>query len=283
MKQDSTTSKRLRVRDGTELHCEWIRGSSTAWLVCVHGIGEHIGREAHLSRLFADRFNIFRYDLRGHGKSDGLRGYIDSFDTYFRDLEDIVAQLSSTHPNFRYTLFGHSMGALIAAGFAQSCPEQAPAPERLFLASPPIGLGGRGGAMVNSLPRGLVNALCKTPFSIPIGSTLNRHNLSHDKAIARNLETDSLSLKRLHTKLLFGLVQASREVFSRPIAAPCPIFGAIGGDDRIVSCSEALEYFDTHEPGADFRVFEGAYHELHNETDEYRQPYFDFLKTVLTG
>jgi len=28
-------------------------------------------------------------------------------------------------------------------------------------------------------------------------------------------------------------------------------------------------------------VFEGAYHEIHNEIEKYRRPYFDYLKSVM--
>lgn len=283
MNQPDQSTERLRVRDGTELHSEMLLGGSDIWLIGIHGIGEHIGRGNHLSQLFADRFNIFRYDLRGHGKSEGPRGYVDSFDLFYQDLEDIVGQLATRHSHFRYALFGHSMGALIAAGFVQRGSNRIPQPERLFLASPPIGIGGFGGVLVNRLPQRCVTWLRKCPFSIPIGSAINRSALSHEKTNVARIGKDPLSLKRLHTKLLFNLVEASKKVFDKPIAAPCQIFAAVGSDDKIVSCSEAQRYFAKHEPTADFRIIEGAYHELHNESAEYQKPYFDFLKQALNS
>lgn len=283
MSVPNKSTDHISVRDGTALHCEKTCGGSDSWLICVHGIGEHIGRETHLSELFVDRYNILRYDLRGHGKSSGKRGYIKSFAIHYCDLEDVVSHLASAHSNFRYTLFGHSMGALIAAGFVQRCSAHVPSPERLFLSSPPIGIGGRGGAIVNRLPRSLFNWLRKLPFSIPIGSALNRQNLSHEKSVATHLKQDPLSLKRLHTKLLLNLVEASKDVFSRPITTACPIYCAIGSEDRIVSCPEAKRYFATHEPNATLLIVKGAYHELHNESEEYREPYFAFLKQVLNA
>jgi len=265
------------------LYGQTFHGDTDRWLILVHGIGEHLGRAAHIANLFAGHINVFQYDLRGHGQSEGRRGYVDSFDVHYDDLEDVVGFLVSKHPKFRYALFGHSMGALIAAAFTQRRTERVPCPERLFLASPPIGIGGLGGAIVNRLPHRIVSGLCRIPFSLPVGATINRAYLSHDKEVPTRYKRDPLSLKRLHSKLLVGLVDASRTVFSRPIAAPCPLFAAIGSDDRIVSFDAARRYFATHEPEADFRVFEGAYHELHNETDPYREPYFDFLKEAISG
>lgn len=278
-----TAIERLQLRDGTSLHCQAALSESAAdpWLIGVHGIGEYLDREARLPELFSNQYNVFQYDLRGHGRSDGRRGYVDSFEVHYRDLEEVIVHLAEKYHDFRYILFGHSMGALIAAGFVQKRSSRVPQPERLFLASPPIGLGGLGGALVNRLPRSLVSGLNRLPLSLPIGSTINRHYLSHDKEVAIRLERDPLVLKRLHSKLLFALVDASRTVFSRPIGADGPIYAAIGDADHIVSCSAAQRYFALHEPAADFRVFEGAYHELHNETSRYREPYLAFLAEAL--
>ncbi len=281
MSPSKRDTERIRVRDDCEIHCQTLYGNVDRWLILVHGIGEHLGRAAQLAELFAGSPNVFQYDLRGHGQSEGRRGYVKSFDVHFNDLEDVVDYLASRHPNFRYALFGHSMGALIAAGFAQRGGTRVPCPESLFLASPPIGIGGIGGAIVNRLPDCFVSGFCRLPFSIPVGATINRAYLSHDKEVSASYKRDPLSLNRLHSKLLVGLVDASRTVFSRPITAPCPLFAAVGSEDRITSCEAARHYFATHEPKADFRVFDGAYHELHNETAAYREPYFAFLKEAV--
>lgn len=274
--------ERLRLRDGTELHCESAGGGEAdAWLVGVHGIGEHLGRERRLAEVFVGRYRVFQYDLRGHGRSGGRRGYVGSFSEHYRDLEEIVTHLASRYPAFRYVLFGHSMGALIAAGFVQRRPVGVARPERVFLASPPVGLGGLGGGLANRLPRKLVAGLSRVSVSVPVASAINRRYISHDEDVVAALKRDPLSLRRLHTKLLLGLVAASRDVFSRPLRAGCPLYGAIGGDDQIVSCEAARRYFAAHEPEAEFRVFPGAYHELHNETDTYREPYFAWLKEAL--
>lgn len=272
---------RLRTRDGAELHFEKTPSGGNAWLIGVHGIAEHLGRQPHLRRLFADKCQVFQYDLRGHGRSGGPRGDVDSFAVFYRDLGDVITHLASENPDFQYTLCGHSMGALIAAGFVQSMRESVPAPQALFLASPPIGLGGLGGAIVNRIPRCVFSVLCRLSIGFPTRFAVNRHYLSHDKDVAARLRRDPLVSKHLNLRLLAGLVDASKRVFSRPISAPCPLHAAIGSADRIVSCPAARRYFATHEPAANFRVIEGAYHELHHETALYRQRYFAFLQQAL--
>ena len=43
---------------------------------------------------------------------------------------------------------------------------------------------------------------------------------------------------------------------------------------------DLIEYFTTVDKSFQLKVFDGAYHEIHNEIEKYRKPYFDHLKTV---
>lgn len=271
---------RVRARDGTGLYCEVLDRGCDRWLVLVHGIGEHCGRGDSLLSVLGERHNLLRYDLRGHGRSEGSRGYVGNFAEHFCDLEDVVRHAFCLYPNLRYDVFGHSMGALVVAGMLQGGADRGSLPRRVFLASPPVGIGGFGGSLVNRIPQCFFRALCRLPVSLPLSSAFNRSFLSHDAGVVERLDRDPLSLKRLHSKLALGLVAASKDVFSRPLAVPVELFGAVGSADRIVSPVAAKRYFREFEPRADFRVFEGAYHELHHEVARYREPYFDFLRYV---
>lgn len=44
-----------------------------------------------------------------------------------------------------------------------------------------------------------------------------------------------------------------------------------------------IKYFTEVEKNAQLKVFEGGYHELHNEIEKYRQPYINYLRQSLTG
>lgn len=76
----------------------------------VHGIAEHLVRYDHVAAfLNKNGYSVVRFDLRGHGKSEGKRGYIRSYRDYLEDIDQVV----SLHKGKRNILFGHSMGALI--------------------------------------------------------------------------------------------------------------------------------------------------------------------------
>ena len=52
--------------------------ASSGAIVLIHRGHEHSGRMAHLAdELGLPDFDIFAYDMRGHGKSTGRRGHVD--------------------------------------------------------------------------------------------------------------------------------------------------------------------------------------------------------------
>jgi len=83
-------------------------------VVGVHGFAEHAGRYDHVGRFLSERgFALYMYDLRGHGRSESPRGYVDRFERF---VEDTVAfaKLVKSETGAKTLLLGHSMGGLIA-------------------------------------------------------------------------------------------------------------------------------------------------------------------------
>ena len=85
-------------------------------VVClVHGIGEHSGRYTHVAEAFAkEGFALFTADIRGHGKSEGLKGHADSMDILVQDVDILVKQASIRYPGLPLILYGHSLGGILA-------------------------------------------------------------------------------------------------------------------------------------------------------------------------
>ena len=81
----------------------------------IHGFGDHCGRyEAFTHDLLDLGISVLRYDYRGHGRSEGRRGHIMSFDEYLEDLQAILEIHNETFDLSYKVLFAHSNGALIA-------------------------------------------------------------------------------------------------------------------------------------------------------------------------
>ena len=272
----------LTLSDGERLHVKIINSKHPVWLIVTHGISEHLGRHSYLMDLFANDFNIFFYDLKGHGKSSGRQVYVQNFSQYYDDLYEIVLKLQECFSMERFILFGHSMGATILCGYLQKYRCADLSPEKVFLSSPAVGFTGINRMLMNYIPKKIFKGIARLP-SVRVGGDVGKNMLSHDPLVAKNYVNDPLCYLNIHTKLRFELALAIKAIFSRPLLLKSPGYCAYGTGD-VITCPQATEeYFRTIEQSVVLRAFQGAYHEIHNETEAYgRLEYFDFLKESLT-
>ena len=102
-------------------------------LIC-HGIGESSSRYIQSARAFAEAgWRTVTFDLRGHGRSEGPRGYVPAWRRFHDDLGEQVESLSSLDRPL--VVIGHSMGGLIAFGAAAAGKIQ---PAKLVLSAPAL-------------------------------------------------------------------------------------------------------------------------------------------------
>jgi acylglycerol lipase len=89
-----------------------------AVVVIVPGFNAHSAYYAWAAgQLVADRLAVYALDLRGRGRSDGERFYVDTFDDYVADVTSLVAFATSTEPAVPVFLLGHSAGGVVASLF----------------------------------------------------------------------------------------------------------------------------------------------------------------------
>lgn len=273
-------SKFYKLKDDTEIHCQIKEVDSPIWLICTHGVGEHLGRHQHLNNLFGRDFNMFQYDLRGHGKSSGRRAYVDNFNQFYEDLHELINMLKEEYRLKRYVLFGHSLGGLITSGFVQGLTKDQLYPESIFLSSPAVGIPGAKGIISAYTPLSIIEKLQALP-SVALDGLVDLKNLSHNKNVYKDYVEDTFNCLKIHSNLLFEMIKEMRNVFNRPLRVNCPCYCAYGTEDKIVDPDAIQTYFTTIERSVLLKKYHGAYHEIHNESEKYRRDYFDFLRSSL--
>src|SRR5690349_13342876 len=83
-------------------------GEPRANLVICHGVNSHGGQYIRAAEDFAARgFAVTALDLRGRGKSDGERFYVERIDDYVADLSLAIELGRSKHPELPVYLLGH--------------------------------------------------------------------------------------------------------------------------------------------------------------------------------
>lgn len=94
-------------------------GRARANLVMCHGVNSHGGHYLRAGQAFAERgFAVTVLDLRGRGKSDGERFYIDAIGDYVADLSLTIELARSLHPDLPVYVLGHSAGGVTAVTYA---------------------------------------------------------------------------------------------------------------------------------------------------------------------
>ncbi len=90
---------------------------SKASIIITHGIAEHSGRYDEITtKLNEEGFSVVRYDLRGHGQSQGKRGKLKHHQLMIEDLHALVLEEKKSAK--KIFLIGHSMGGLIVNMYA---------------------------------------------------------------------------------------------------------------------------------------------------------------------
>lgn len=113
--------------DGTKLYFRKdVPESPRAVIVIAHGLHEHLGRYDH----FAEKLNetgiaTYRYDQRGHGRSEGPRVFFHNYDEIVDDLNVVVETALRENPGLPVFVFGHSMGGFAATLFGTKYPKKA--------------------------------------------------------------------------------------------------------------------------------------------------------------
>jgi alpha-beta hydrolase superfamily lysophospholipase len=108
-------------------HDAWLPdGDARSVVVLLHGYAEHLGLYDALARRLAARGHaVHAMDCVGHGRSDGERARVESWDHYVQDAHTLAGIARDRHPGRPLVLLGHSGGALAAYLLAVRHPQTA--------------------------------------------------------------------------------------------------------------------------------------------------------------
>eukprot|EP00455_Lapot_gusevi_P000182 TRINITY_DN10074_c0_g1_i4.p1 TRINITY_DN10074_c0_g1~~TRINITY_DN10074_c0_g1_i4.p1 ORF type:complete len:276 (-),score=24.18 TRINITY_DN10074_c0_g1_i4:74-901(-) len=96
-----------------------------ALVIYVHGLNSHSGKMArHVVPFAQEGIVVCGVDMLGHGRSDGIHGYVSSMEIFLEDLHSHILQVSSRSEYSELPLFlmGQSMGGLICMQYLRKHP-----------------------------------------------------------------------------------------------------------------------------------------------------------------
>ena len=112
--------------DGTQLYTKTeTAADNKAIVVIVHGLCEHQGRYDYFAeKLHAAGYGTYRFDHRGHGRSQGDLPNYGSYHEILDDTNVIVDMAIAENPNIPVYLLGHSMGGFAVSLYGSKYPDK---------------------------------------------------------------------------------------------------------------------------------------------------------------
>ena len=260
---------RLPTVDGLQLHVrEWPASNPRGTVLIVHGLGEHIGRYAHVAaQLNAWGWSAVGYDHRGHGGSEGARGGLHHRDDLLNDLASMIDSARARGPG-PLVLLGHSMGGLVAARFvaAASMPG-APAWSRpvdaLVLSSPALDAG------TTAWQKLLLSVLGRLAPNLGLSNGLKPTWISRDAAVVGAYMADPLVHDRITPRLARFIVDAGEWVRANAATWSVPTLLLYAGSDRcVVPAGSAALAAAAPKALLTVQEFQHMHHEIFNEPEQ---------------
>ena len=217
-----------------------------------------------IERWTARGIAVAAYDLRGHGLSEGRRGFISRFSDYIDDLQALLATLDKDAALRKLgppVLFGHSLGGLISIHGALRATRGLTG---LALSSPYLAIA-KAVPAIKLIPGRILSRIAPT-ISIPAG--VRGTDCTRSLEIAEAYEDDPMNFKNANVRWFTETTRAQNEAQERAHEIKVPTLCIQGAADKIAQAG-ASEHFLARvgSPDKEFVALPDHYHEVLNEPD----------------
>ena len=239
---------------GLNLHLETnLADFPKANLIMAHGVSESTKIFTPAASYFNKvGFNVFRYDHRGHGDSDGTRGYIKDYTTLSSDLDKIVEFIKPKYFQFPTFIFGHSMGGETVLLYGTKYPKKVDG----LLATDPVSF-----YTIPSLGKLPISGDPKKYLPFPYNS-----GLVSDKKTLDKYSADPANLKNLTIGIMNMMYDGAMYLRKNISKISDPFFLMQGNDDGYISVLDTIKAFPKiGSQDKELHVYPKLKHELLNE------------------
>lgn len=237
----------------------WVPASTPrAVVVICHGVNSHSGQYLWAAdQLVAGGFAVFALDLRGRGRSEGERFYVEDIADYASDVANTVTLAKSRQPGLPICLLGHSAGGVASATYVldnqaqlagficESFAFQVPAPGFALAAI-----------------KGISHLAPRLPVL-----KLKNEDFSRDPKAVDALNNDPLTADEVQPAItVAALVRADERLHEAFPSITLPVLIMHGTDDKATVCRGSQFFYDTA-GSADktLKLYDGHYHDLLND------------------
>jgi acylglycerol lipase len=248
--------------DGTKLsYRAWPRSGAEVSFAVVHGLGDHSRRYERFALGMARHgFATFAVDLRGHGKSPGGRGHVDSWSQWTDDIAAFVAQMESIAGG-EVVPVGHSFGG--AAMLSTVLAGKLPRTKRFIVSSPALRLK----VPVPGWTLALAAAASKVTPRLAFDNKVDPKTISRLPEVVEAYRTDPLVHSKISSRMYAEWMSACKRIFEHAAEITIPFLILAGTDDRLIDSGGSKELHRLSASTSHLRLLEGRYHEPFNDLD----------------
>jgi alpha-beta hydrolase superfamily lysophospholipase len=259
------------------LHAETFlpAGAPRGVALVTHGYAEHCGRYHEVANVIVRAgWAALAYDVRGHGKSPGERGYIERFSTYLDDLAELHAVAQRLAAGAPLVLVGHSHGSLITLrALTDPHPLSATA---AIVSSPFLALR----LPVPGYKLLLARIASRLAPKLAQPNALRVEDLTSDPGKQAERRADKLCFDIATSRWFTEATAAQAYVLEHAGRIKLPTTWLVGHDDPITDPTRSRQVADKVS-GAVYHDLLGMKHEVFNEVD--RGKVFDELTRALVA
>jgi alpha-beta hydrolase superfamily lysophospholipase len=238
------------------------KASARALVVITHGHGEHSGRYVHVGRALAERgIAVAALDWRGHGHSEGPRGFVRKWEDYREDLAYLLAELNPTYGSKPHFLYGHSVGGTVSLDYVMHYPDRI---KGVILSAPSLGKPN-----IPAILFTISKVLSKIYPTFSMATQLDQTALSRDSEVVKAYQDDplvhSVGTARLGTELL----KTTEWIQEHAPDLQIPLLLIHGAQDRLISPVDSKRFFENAgSKDKTYMELPDGFHEPHNDLDK---------------
>ncbi|RIN28830.1 alpha/beta fold hydrolase [Staphylococcus succinus] len=267
---ERNTTELVAGYDGLKLYLnkDYPHNLPKAVLVISHGLAVHSHQFVDFSKTMNNNdVAVYRFDARGHGKSDGRdKIHLNSYFEMVEDLRLVVEKAKIENPNIPIYVMGHSMGGHITALYTTKYPQ---AVDGVILA----------GAVLRYSQLNLDDL----PRPEPADSFVNGIEIMHKIFDLPMEEKDSdwddpLILETFSVSFMNGFKEGIQYLKANAEKFNAPVLLVSGSDDLNVVPKDAIDFYqETTSKDKSLRLYSGLGHYLMFE------PNGDLVVTDIVG
>jgi len=250
----------LETSDGLKISFRsWkASGTSKGIVVIVPGFNSHSGYYGWVAEQLTEKgLGVYAIDLRGRGKSDGERFYVQKFADYVNDVAALISQVKSRKPGLPLFLLGHSAGGVVSCLYALEHPSEL---SGLICESFAYQLPAPGFAL--AVLQGLSHV---APHAHVL--RLKNEDFSRDKAVVQMMDADPLIAHETQpTQTLAELVRADERLKKGFPSMSLPLLILHGTGDKAAKSSGSQFFYDSAgSSDKTLKLYDGYFHDLLND------------------